>query len=460
MADTPIVESNGTYFAQDYSVNSLNLIMANGSKIELKKLMIEMSYYEDIYSFVVSGYIQVLDAQGFGELLTLSGNEFIEINVSKTNNPINGINRIFRVYKMGAKIPTGNQNAEVYNLYFCSEEMLLSEQNKVSKSYRGTKISDIITNIVKDIGPAGQLRVNDVRVINIEETMGIYDFIVPKLKPFEAISWLSNYARPAAAGPTGGADMLFFETKDGFYFRSLQSMFSDSVYAEYKYEAENLNKNTQNLNDKITNVIDYEITKPYDILNEINSGTFANRIITIDPLTRKVNVKDFSYSDYTGKSLNKGDVAGELKNRTGKTQSQSAEGVLKLAFGNSNQTKVPYIKQQGGVAKDIFIENYVPNRTAQISLANYTTLKAVIPGDPGITAGRTINFDLLTLKPDLNVREKNKFYSGKYLVSAVRHSIASAGSYQTILELTKDSSPTSYPDVDSNNPAIKAATQK
>ena len=460
MADNRIVESKGTIFAQDYSVNSLNLILANGNKFELKKLMIELSYYEDIYSFVVSGYITILDGQGFAELLTLSGNEFIEINISKNDNQINGINRVFRLYKMGAKIPTGNQNAEIYNLYFCSEEMLLSEQNKVSKSYKGTKISDIITNIVKDIGPTGKLRVNNTRVITIEETMGIYDFVIPKLKPFEAISWLSNYSRPAAAGPSGGADMLFFETKDGFYFRSLQSMFSDSVYAEYKYEAENLNKNTQNLNDKITNVLEYEITKPYDILNEINSGTFASRIITIDPLTRSVNVKDFSYTDYAGKSLNKGDVASELTNRTGKTQSQSSEGVLKLAFGNSNQSKVPYIKQQGGVAKDIFIENYVPNRTAQISLANYTTLKAVIPGDPGITAGRTINFDLLTLKPDLNIREKNKFLSGKYLVSAVRHAISSGGSYQTILELTKDSSPTNYPDIDSSNPVMKATVQK
>ena len=460
MADTPIVESKGIYFAQDYSVNSLNLILSNGSKIELKKLLIEMSYYEDIYSFVTSGYITVLDAQGFGELLSLTGNEFIEINISKTDNPINAIDRIFRVYKMGAKVPTGNQNAEVYSLYFCSEEMMLSEQNKISKSYKGFKISDIISNIISDIGPTGKLMVTTNRIKNIEETMGIYDFIVPKLKPFEAISWLSNYARPAAAGPSGGSDMLFFETKDGYYFRSLQSMFSDSVYAEYKYEAENLNKNTQNLNDKITNVIEYEITKPYDILHEINSGTFANRIITIDPLTRNVNIKDFSYADYNGKTLNKGDVANELTNRTGQTQSQSSEGVLKLAFGNSNQSKVSYIKQQGGVAKDIFIEDFVPNRTAQISLANYTTLKAVIPGDPGITAGRTINFDLLTLKPDLNIREKNKFYSGKYLVSAVRHSISSGGAYQTILELTKDSSPTSYPNISNNNPVIKATVQE
>ena len=151
MADTPIVESKGIFFAQDYSVNSLNLILSDGKKIELKKIMVEMSYYEDIYSFVVSGYITVLDAQGFGELLKLTGNEFIQVNISKTNNPVNAIDRTFRVYKMGARVPTGNQNAEVYNLYFCSEEMMLSEQNKVSKSFKGTKISDIIKNIVSEL---------------------------------------------------------------------------------------------------------------------------------------------------------------------------------------------------------------------------------------------------------------------------------------------------------------------
>lgn len=462
MADNNIVESKGIYFAQDFSVNSLNLLTANGQKFELKKLMVEMSYYEDIYNFVVSGHITVLDAQGFSELLALTGNEFIEINISKTSDPINAINRTFRVYKSGTRIPLGNQNGEVYTLHFCSEELLLSEQNKISKSYKGQKISEIISNIIKDNGPAGKLKVSDSKIEKIEETMGIYDFIIPKLKPLEAISWLSNYARPASAGPDGGADMLFFETKNGFNFRSIQSMFESPVYAEYKYEAENLNKDVQKLQEKIINVLDYEITKPYDILNEINSGTFANRIITIDPLTRNVNVKDFKYTDYKSKneSLNKGAVSNELTNRTGLTQSTSPEGVLKLAFGNSNQQDVAWVKQQGGTAKDIFIETYVPNRTAQISLANYTTIKAVVPGDPGITAGRTIKFDLLTLKPDLNIRELDAFYSGKYLVSAVRHIISSSGSYQTILELTKDSSSTRYPTIDNNSTTWKEAVNK
>jgi hypothetical protein len=461
MVDNNIVEHKGLYLPQDYSLNSLNLLVANGQKIELRKLMVEMSYYEDIYSFVVSGHITIMDGQGFHELLPLTGNEFIEINLSKTSNQVNGINRTFRLYKMGPKITTPNMNVDVYTLYFCSEEMILSEQNKLSKSYKGQKISDIIKNILTDNGPTGVFQLGSKRIQKIEETMGMYDFVVPKFKPFETISWLSNYARPQKPGPEGGADMLFFETKDGFNFRSLQSMFSDSIYAEYNYEAENLNKNVQKIKDKLTNVLDYEVSKPYDILNEIGSGTFASRIVTIDPLARSVDIKDFNYEDYRAKngSLDKNAVSPELTNRLGKTQSKSPEGVLKLASGNSAQQDVPYVKQQGGVAKDINISTYVPNRTAQISLANYTTIKAVIPGDPGITAGRTIKFTILSLRPDLNKKDEDKYYSGKYLVSAVRHVISSGGAYQTVLELSKDSSVTKYPSINSSNPAWKKAVK-
>ena len=457
MADNNIVEHKGLYLPQDYSLNSLNLLPANGQKIELRKLMVEMSYYEDIYSFVVSGYITIMDGQGFQELLPLTGNEFIEINLSKTSDQVNGINRTFRVYKMGPKITTPNMNTDIYTLYFCSEEMILSEQNKLSKSYKGQKISNIIKNILTDNGPTGVFKLSSKRIQKIEETMGMYDFVIPKFKPFETISWLSNYARPQKPGTEGGADMLFFETKDGFNFRSLQSMFSDSVYAEYNYEAENLNKNVQKIKDKITNVLDYEVSKPYDILNEIGSGTFANRIVTIDPLARTVDVKDFNYTDYRAKngSLDKNAVSPELTNRLGKTQSTSPEGVLKLSFANSAQQDVAYVKQQGGIAKDINVATYIPNRTAQISLANYTTIKAVIPGDPGITAGRTIKFTLLSLRPDLNKKDEDKYYSGKYLVSAVRHVISSEGAYQTILELSKDSSVTKYPSINSSNPVWK-----
>ena len=456
MADNQdlLIESPGAYYPQDFSLKTLNFLTASGQRIEIKKLLVELSYYEDIYSFVASGYITLVDAQGFIELMRLTGNEFIEVNFGKVKGGKNENDQVFRVYKSSARKPSGNQNSEVYTLYFCSEELLLSEQNKISKSYKGNKISKIVNNILTD-----KLKVKSSKIDIIEETTGLYDFIIPNMKPFEAISWVSTYARPAAYP---GADMLFFETKNGFAFRSLQSMFKDPVYATYKYEAKNIDDKTQSFQEKTITVLDYEVSKPFDVLNEINSGTLSSRLITIDPLTRTFKKTDFDYNKFKtqAKTLNSSGPQDTLKNRLGQKENESYEGVLKVSFGNSNQKQVPYIKEkEDGVAQDIFVETFIPNRTAQISLANFTVVKATIPGDPGITAGRTINFNLLTLKPGKE-RELDRFYSGKYLVTAVRHIIQSQGVYQTVLEIAKDSTPTAYSPINNNSSSWKAAVNE
>ncbi len=455
----PVVESPGAYYPQDFSIQTLNLLTASGQRFELKKLLVELSYYEDIYSFVTSGYITLVDAQGFLELFQLSGNEFIEINFGKIRTGSNSTDQLFRIYKTSDRKPSGNMNSEVYTLYFCSEELLLSEQIKISKSYSGKKISEMIENILTE-----KLKVKTGNIQLIEETIGVYDFVIPRLKPFEAISWLSTYARPKATG-TVGADMLFFETKNGFNYRSLQTMFKAPIYGTYRYQAKNIEDSVQDFQEKTISVLDYEFVKTYDALKDINAGTFANKLISIDPLARTFKTTEFNYKDYFEKkktaSLNKNDVLVPLKNRLGKTQNESYDSRIKVLTSNSSQNQLQYVKEiPGSVAKDIAIENYIPLRTAQLGLANYTVAKITIPGDPGITAGRTIDFNLLTLKPSTNKKELDRYYSGTYLVTAVRHIITSGGAYQTVLEITKDSSPTAYSQINNNSPEFREAVNE
>lgn len=432
------LQNNVGYFPQDASVDKITLLTASGETVELKKLMIELSYFEDIYSFVVSGHVILIDALGLLESLQVTGNEFLEISFGKTKNGPTNITKTFRVYKIGDRKPSQNLNSEAFTLYFCSEELLLSEQIKISKSYAGKKIDNIITDILQD-----KLKVKNNKINDIESTSGVYDFTIPRLKPFEAISWLSLYARPSYTGALG-ADMLFYENREGFNFNSIQSLLARDVYDTYTYQPKNLPRKLTDIEEKISTVLEYEFTKTHDILNEISSGTFANRLISIDPLTRSYNVTDFDYETYKSQIGEKTGVLSKSKNRLNKTQNENYEGNFKVAFGNSNQSSAPYIKDRlGSVAKDIFVENYVPYRTAQLSLANYIVAKLIIPGDSGISAGRTIEFNLPSLSVGENgEKQLDSYYSGKYLVTAVRHVMQSQGAFQTILEIAKESTPT------------------
>ena len=69
---TSAVEKTGVSYPQDYTFKTLDFISSNGNKTDLKKLMVEFSYFEDIYGFSSSGYLTVIDAQGFVEMLRLT----------------------------------------------------------------------------------------------------------------------------------------------------------------------------------------------------------------------------------------------------------------------------------------------------------------------------------------------------------------------------------------------------
>lgn len=434
----------GVSYPKDYALINLTLLSASDS-MDMKNLLTELSYQEDLFNNTASGYLMVVDSMGYIETLNLTGNEYLRMTFGKTNQNSNWIDKIFRVYKVDKRRPEGKGDTESYSLYFCSEEMLLSEQYKVSKSYRAKTISDNIIDILQNY-----LKVPDKKIGQIDSTYGVYDFVIPTIKPFDAINYMAVYARPQPDKP--GSDMLFYENKFGFNFRSIQSMMKEPVFYNYSYDPKNIDNARYDLNKRIHNVTTYEILNSYDALGAINSGIFANKLISVDPVTRRYKETNFDYAGYIDEAimLNEHPITNTFKNRFGDGVNQTPEAVTKLVFSNFKQNQVPYIAEQGpdSVGKDIYAETYIPYRTAQLALANYTRVKISVPGDPGLTIGTNLNLSLLSKNP--NNKEPDPFYSGKYLITAVRHMIT-MNEYKTVLEITKESTTKQYASPDNNS---------
>jgi len=424
----------GIIYPNDYTLIKLDLI-TSVTVFDVKNILEELSYNEDLFNNTASGYLMVTDSTGYIEKLQLNGNDFIRIKFGKTDNSTNVVDKIFRVFKVAKRKPLNDGNTESYSLYFCSEELMLSEQYKISKSYKGEDISSIIYDIL-----VNYLNVpnNKLNTSNIENTYGLYDFIIPNLKPFDAINWLSSYAR---SQNNTGSDFILFEDKYGFNFKSLQTLFSSTVYNEYSFSPKNIDSNTLTMDLKLRNALTYEIIDSYDSLDAINKGIFANQLISVDPLLQRFKVTNFDYSSYasnpTAKTLNKYPITNNLMNRFNDKIYDTNQACLKLILSNFSESDSSYISSNpGSVAHDIFAEVYVPNRTAQIPLSTYTRVKISVPGDPELTVGRVIKFNLLSKDP--LVKEPDSYYSGNYLITAVRHLI-SIHQYRTVLELSKES---------------------
>ena len=127
----------------DYNLKQLSLItsMAGGNGIiDLMPLMVEVNLYEDVYSATISGEVVLQDALGLVSNYLLKGTEFIQIQLQKTTQDNTFISRNYRVYKISKRDISDSNQYEVYILNFCSEEFFISEQYRISKSYKGQQI--------------------------------------------------------------------------------------------------------------------------------------------------------------------------------------------------------------------------------------------------------------------------------------------------------------------------------
>jgi len=450
MAD--LVQGGDINKPEQYRVLSLDLYLHNqtSGKVNLLQAYREVGIFENLFEFSLSGYVYVVDTLGMIENLNLTGFTYIKIRLAKfgEDDP-DIISKTFRVYKI-AERTTETHNREGYTLYFCSEEHVLSEQIKIVKSYPKKLISEVITNILTTDG----LNVDSNKIGTIEPTTGLYSFIVPNIKPFEAINWLSSYARSTKYP---GADMVFYEsTSSGFNFRSIQSIYTDAVYSSYGYSFQNLNQLSFQAGYK--SILAYKYINFSDVMQGISDGMYANKLISIDPLLRSSNTSIFNYNDSTAstpsyfstaKNLNGNPVALEIKNRLGKTVSQSSDAVVKVLVGNSMETTFPAIQNNlnalNSVVPTIAAEIYIPNRTAQIPLANSIRVQFTIPGDIGFSVGKIVYLNLPSFRINLDKSPSTDvYYSGKYLVSAVKHQFNSKGEYHCIAEGITDSVSKSY----------------
>lgn len=442
--------ASGIIYPKDYALINLILLSANGS-MDLKNLMVELSYHEDLFGNTTSGYLLITDANGYIEALNLTGNEYLRMTFGKTENDPHPIDKLYRVFAISRRKLEENMTTESYTFEFCSEELVISEQYKICKSYKGGKISDNIRNILEE-----KLKVPEKNIIVIEPSYGVYDFVIPTMKAFAAINWLASYARPAP--DKNGADMFLYEDKFGYNFRSLQSLISNPTYRKYTYNPKNINPN--DLNSDVFNVTTYEILNSYDALSAINSGVFANQLLSFNALTREKKTTNFDYGVYhqDSKTLNKSPITNMATNKFGHKLNDTPAAVLKMVYSNFNQQTVDYIKSKpvGATSNDIFAETYIPHRTAQIPLINYTRLKISLPGDSTLTVGMVIDFSLLSVNP--NIKKPDEFYSGRYLISAVRHMITIT-EFKTILEIVKDSTPNQYASPETNSVLWKNTTK-
>lgn len=443
--------SSGFKTPVDYNLISANIFSGVMSPMDVRSMIVEVSYFEDLFGCVCSGNCVIHDAQGLFAQMQFTGNEYIRLCFGKTDDKDHCIDKMFRIYKSSTRDRMTGNSQESYVLHFCSDELLLSEQSKVSKSYSGKNVTFIIKDILKNY-----LLVDDKKMnaSTIEDTRGIQNFTIPDMTPFETINFVAQYGM-CNNNQFPVFDMLFFENKHGYAYVSLTTLMKQNIYYVYDYRPKNQPEGDYtDPKKKLNNIISFEVLDSFDTLSDSKSGKTANKTHSIDPLMRTMVTTNYNSTVQQAMSgtLNQGPTVNNVQNRFGKTMSENYDANTKIIFGQNSRNTNEYIKTNEPIQKMSFNDMMSTQRRSLMELINSNRVKVVVGGDPDLCVGKIVYLNIYNTTPQSgeSANEPDPQYSGKYLVSAVRH-LMNGSSYYTMMECIKDSVKDAYYNVNNNS---------
>ena len=404
---------------------------ADGSKtVDIAMGSLTIDYYEDLFSPVTTVRMIVANdgytitgedgnLQSVYNGLPLRGGETVSIKIKgncESNPGLDFTDRPFFVSSIENVIVT--RKTESFLLNLVSIGSITNETSRVGKKFpTSLKISESVKDIVKTY-------LSDERDVDIDPTQNKYGFIGNMRKPFTTLVWLASKSVPEKSEKDSTAGYVFYETKSGYHFRSIDSLIDASPIEKYHY-TEVIRSDPKD----DYKIIDYRTCLNEDVLGKLQRGAYCSYRIFFDPLT-------FTYTDPAKGIFNE-------ENYKGKSKTLGKEVNLPGNLGSSPSRYITAVKDIGTLEKkseNYKDENADPTLSQSQSMMRYNSIFSqqmvmTIPSNTNLEAGSLIEceFQLASAEKDATDTEQ----SGLYMIKELCHHFDSCGSY-TSLTLIKD----------------------
>ena len=284
------------------------LIFSNEDKsknVELRGGLIRLQYYESILQDTVRAtliYSDSGDTIKKGEKrvsavegLPIVGQEKLELIFEDNNeNEISFTekdNNALYVNKITPIIDDTTKSLVMLDLV--SKEYILNEKMRLNTRFDGPisqHVKGILTDMEfdKDGKKVQKNYLNTKKDVDVEETVGDYNFCGNNKKPFYTINWLSKKAVPDKGNPKAlgnSAGYFLWETSEGYQFKSIDWLMNKETNPKKKSIIYN---DTPDGKDKLPQGYDIkalaaEKDNRIDIQKKLMMGAFSTRTIMFNP---------------------------------------------------------------------------------------------------------------------------------------------------------------------------------
>jgi len=415
-----------------FVIEELSIVTKKDQILDITAMYVEIDIFDSIYSPCITGSILIQDSVNLSEKLLFDGSEVLRMKISKSENFVS-IEKSFRIYKQSER-KNISQTSESYILYFCSEELILSEQMKLSKSFT-TTYSQAALRILYQY-----LSISSNSLGMFKESEGIRKISIPTLTPLEAVRWCASKALDENLSPC----YLFFENRDGYNFTSLNQIYSRPNVVNVNLTIKNISSSTQF--EHLRGVKHFEVKKQNNFLDNVKKGVYAGTFIGFDPVTRTINIENLDYADHYNtipNHLNKSPLLTEIENRTGLKNTEMFNSKIVIHPFQTSRRDSPSIKDNDSESITYLemTEKIKFQRSAIFDSLNTRQIKMVLNGDFDITCGRSIGVFVPTRgykSEDEDAYDKS--LTGNYLITATRHILkAKDNMHEVVVEAVTDS---------------------
>ena len=388
-----------------FIINDCSLIPSEGSSLKQEFNIAggnpTITYFESIKSPAISLSLNFIDVDQLISREGITGGEYLSLRIK-----VQGYDKEFEIKPdkhllmlNSVKNVTTSSSKQVATLEFLSVEAIINETSRVNQRFTGN-VTDTVKKLLKN-----KKGIQTKKNIDSDQATNSYSFVGNLKRPFDTIQWLCSKTQSSKDG-TG---FLFFETLDGYVFKSIESLL-DGETVEYK------KSETPDEPSGLT-ILENNLNQTSDIGMSCRMGMYANKTIYINIDNATLKTVDYRIESLKLKKPPK------LPNGLEKNPTRLMLRILdKCAL------------QKGSKKKEIQKENelaiYQSKSYARANLIFSQSMSVSIPFNPELRAGQMLDLRFPLRKNESDDQDKTTYgtesdddVSGKYLISELKHNI-------------------------------------
>jgi hypothetical protein len=448
MANQPITSAQ----AKEFNIDKC-LVYSNDekTKADIGSLITDLYYFEDLLSPTLKVDILFGDTgtiEKGGELKTaidalqMVGTEKVDLELTDPNKE-----KIKVTLYTDTIAPIAKENTtSLVSVTLGSKESITNYKTWVNFRLDG-KISDSITRILKET-----LKVDGKKKLDIEETSNNLNHIGNNMRPFATILQLARKAVPQTPNAQGNtAGFFFFETSEGYKFKSVEGLLSETdpgggkkKYKSYVYNNTPDGRGSTTPPEYGGKILEYNVTTSAgSVQSKLQIGTYSTRTILFDPFN--------CYYEVINPSV-KGDKGGEKNLQKAGKDLPKYNKEFDQPGANQDYSRTQYMlldkgtlptgdsKQQIDKSTE---QNFDPKNVLNQSVMRYnqffsSKVEITITGDFSLHAGDYFFVDA----PEISTKDTkimDKQFGGFYVIAKLCHYISMRDGGYTKLTLCRDS---------------------